>query len=1026
MKGLSKGIEKSLNVVLKGLNYDFFEGEAASLDSDKMKRIMDSKVTAFNSAKTILNKWINSPNAPNKKTIVKYVTQLIDSGDSAIKVLNKALEEDIDFQDLDEHKFDNAIKAKAIILEYIFSLDKSVKELRTKLESDDLTLSERDFKLGYPERFGRGDFYPIGDYYKDWYNEDKDAVKICPFSTEGEIITLHNLNIQLPAVPDDKSKILFYDKKREDQYWVRPEPPRGIDPDNVELFEEYILEEFRRRREGIWFMNNGKPVYLTGNMYFALTWMKMLDNGGYMDFRYAQLNMFYFSEACIVDKRCLGELFVKSRRTGFTYQIISIFLNQSTSTRNNNFGMTSKTEGDAEKAFLKYRYAMINLPFYFRPVIYGKLDSVKSFEFAAPADNTKASKKRNVLNSSDYLNSKIDYDSTKDDAYDGQALFMYLGDECLSPDTKILMSDMTFKKVSEVRAGEYVINGKGKTVEIGFTRQGKSNMYKVIQPYGKDYVVTEGHELLLNATEDNTTFEVKIKPTQFKYFKDSYNLTSINYNCTDKKLIVEDVTPLGKGDYVGVTLKTDNDEDRTLVLEDFTVTRNCGKWKKPHDYLNHWGTISPTMNQGGRIVGKAFLGSTVGVMAQGGEQFKKLYEASDITKRDETTKRTPSGLYSYFLAAQDNMESFTDKYGVCHTEKPKYKTYNVEGDLIETGSIEYLKAEEKAKQAEGDKAINAQYRAYPRTIAHAFRDESGQIVFNATKLYEQRDYNEQIGEDKLYTIGNFEWKNGVKDTEVVFMPNRKGRFYVSWLPNGGDGTAHLKNRYQNINGKFYPLNEDLGVISCDPFSVAGTDGSRGAMHGLTHKMPVGNAPKYKCFLEYIARPSDETVFFEDMIKASVFYGVPMCIERNRGDILRYIYNRGYREFVMNRLDRPKNKLSVDELKYGGQTMSGKDILDSHMNSIGFYVETMVGRSNKEQYRPLNDICLSMPFNRTIDGLLKFNPQKRTVSDETISLGLAIMAINKEKYKGKKKEKKTIKLSSILNTYSNKGMIGKKI
>ena len=881
MKGLSKGIEKSLQIVLEGLNHNFFEGEGTMLDSDKMKRIMDSKVSAFNSAKMILNKWINSPNAPSKTTIVKYVKQLIKSGDSAIKVLEKALEEDINYKGLDEHKFDAAIKAKPVILEYIFSLDKSVKELKTKLDSDDLTLTERDFKLGYPERFARGDFYPIEDYYKDWYNESKDAVKICPHSTEGKIIVLDNLKIQLPAVPKDKSKILFYNKKKEDQYWIRPEPPRGIDPDNVELFEEYILEEFRRRREGVWFMNNGEPVYLTGNMYFALTWVKMLDNGGYMDFRYAQLNMFYFSEACIVDKRCLGELFVKSRRTGFTYEIIAIFLNQSTSTRNNNFGMTSKTEGDAEKAFLKYRYALINLPFYFRPVIYGKLDSVKSFEFAAPADNTKVSKKRNVLNSSDYLNSKVDYDSTKDDAYDGQALFMYLGDE-------------------------------------------------------------------------------------------------------------------------------------------------AGKWKKPHDYLNHWGTVSPTMNQGGRIVGKAFIGSTVGAMAQGGEQFKKLYEASDVLKRNEITQRTPSGLYSYFLPAQDNMEAFTDKYGVCHKEKPKKPVKNVEGVLIKTGSIDYLKAEEKSKQAEGDKAINAQYRAFPRTIGHAFRDESGEIIFNATKLYEQRDYNEDLGEDKLYTVGNFEWKNGIKDTEVIFIPTKKGRFYVSWLPNPGDGTEGLKNRYKNINGKFYPLNEDLGVISCDPFSVAGTEGSRGAMHGLTHKLPVGNAPKYKCFLEYIARPSDETVFFEDIIRASVFYGVPMCIERNRGDILRYIYNRGYRNFVMNRLDRPHNKLSVDELKYGGQTMSGKDILDSHMNAIGFFVETMVGKSTKEQYRPLGDMCLSLPFNRTIEGLLKFNPQKRTVSDETISLGLAIMAINKEKYKGKKEEKKVIKLSSILSTYSNKGTIGRKI
>ena len=35
----------------------------------------------------------------------------------------------------------------------------------------------------------------------------------------------------------------------------------------------------------------------------------------------------------------------------------------------------------------------------------------------------------------------------------------------------------------------------------------------------------------------------------------------------------------------------------------------------------------------------------------------------------------------------------------------------------------------------------------------------------------------------MVTQGNFQWKNGIKDTEVIFYPNKDGRFYITWVPN---------------------------------------------------------------------------------------------------------------------------------------------------------------------------------------------------------------------------------------------------
>lgn len=887
MKGLSTEIKFALNTIIEGLNYNFFSPDGSNndiesyvdtLDSEKMKKIMESKISSFASAKKILDKWINSPNAPERDTIVHYLEELIKAGDNALVVLRKGLAGSINYDELDPSKHDAAIKAKPIILEAIFDLDSSINELRVKLDNNDLSLKEVDFVLGYPEKFAKGELLDTSSYWKTKLKGDD--VLICPFSTEGEKMVISDLGIILPKPPKDKSKILFSDLPKKEQYWRRPELPI-ISPDNVEAYDEFIKEEFRRRVEGIWFMNNGKPVYLTGNHYFALTYFRMLDDGDFMKFRYAQLKMFYHLEACIVDPRCLGQLFGKSRRTGFTYVILSILLNHSTMKRNNKLGMMSKTGTDGQEAFLKYAYALRSLPFWFKPIIQGKEDSPASFTFSAPADNSKEAKKQKKGNVTDYLNTTVDWRNTTNGSYDSIKLNFYLLDEVL-------------------------------------------------------------------------------------------------------------------------------------------------KIEKPNDIIVHMGMIRPTMMPSGRVVGKMFAGSTMGQHNKGGEQGIELINNSYVKDRDPITKKTTSGLYFHFLPAQENMEEFTDIYGYCHTETPPKGTLNVLGEPIEMGSVEYLLAVEEQLRKQSDAAYNEQLRTYPRTVEHMMRDESGECAFNLAKIIEQEEHNQKIPDEQKYIVGNFDWVDGV-DSNVEFFPNPKGRFKVAWLPSKADGTEGLKNRVEEKNGLFYPLNKDCVRFGCDPFSLKSThgEGSKGAIHGKTIMFPEGGAPSNKFVVEYIARPSDETVFFEDVIKVIRYYGAPILVESNRIDLLRHMRNRGYRPFSMNRLDRPASKLNDNEKEYGGQPMSGKDILDSHMNGIGAWIERYVGVSINEEFREIGEMG-EIPFNETLKDWRKFDPDKRTKYDATISSGLAIMACSTEKYKGTKKEKKKVNASGIFRKYSNKGNLSKHI
>ena len=414
----------------------------------------------------------------------------------------------------------------------------------------------------------------------------------------------------------------------------------------------------------------------------------------------------------------------------------------------------------------------------------------------------------------------------------------------------------------------------------------------------------------------------------------------------------------------------------------------------------------------------------MGKHSKGGEEGVELIKGSQVKDRDPITQKTTTALYFHFLPAQNNMEEFTDKYGKCWSEKPPKDTYNVFGEEIKMGAEDYLLAIEKQKKKQGDVAYNEQLRTYPRTVDHMMRDEATECVFNMTKLIEQIDYNDSLPEESRYMVGNFEWKDGVKDSDVEFYPNPKGRFKVSWFPSVVDNTEGLANRVGNLRGQFFPMNKDLARFGCDPFSINGSeDGSKGGLHGLTLKLPEGGAPSNQFVVEYIARPTDSVVFFEDVIKCIRYYGSPILIESNRGDILRHFYLRGYRRFVMNRLDKPTNKLTEGELKYGGQTMSGSDILDSHMNAIGSWIERYVGESTNEEFRPLKQLG-EMPFNETLRDWLKFDPKQRTKHDATISSGLAIMACQKDKYK-----KKSIKrdnggiLKGLLKKYDNSGNMG---
>ena len=448
------------------------------------------------------------------------------------------------------------------------------------------------------------------------------------------------------------------------------------------------------------------------------------------------------------------------------------------------------------------------------------------------------------------------------------------------------------------------------------------------------------------------------------------------------------------------------DGEKLLLL----VHDESGKWEKPENILNNWRVTKTCLRLGSRIIGKCMMGSTSNALSKGGENFKKLFYDSDPTKRS-ANGQTKSGLYSLFIPMEWNMEGFIDEYGWPVFEDPKKPVMGIDGEQITIGVITYWNNEVAAMKSDSD-ALNEFYRQFPRTESHAFRDESKSSLFNLTKIYQQIDYNDAMIKDRVLTTGYFHWKNGEKDSEVIWTPDPKGRFIVSWIPD-----TKMRNNVIKKDGRFYPGNKDTGVFGCDPYDISGVvggGGSAGALHGITN-FHMENAPTNHFFLEYIARPQTAEIFFEDVLMACFFYGMPILVENNKQRLLYHFKNRGYRPFSMNRPDKHTSKLSKTELELGGIPNSSEDIKHAHANSINTYIEEYVGIDAEGTYRD-RETMGDMYFTRTLNDWARFDINNRTKHDASISSGLALMASRRHLFIPAKQESKiSVKFVRYKNT-----------
>ena len=319
-----------------------------------------------------------------------------------------------------------------------------------------------------------------------------------------------------------------------------------------------------------------------------------------------------------------------------------------------------------------------------------------------------------------------------------------------------------------------------------------------------------------------------------------------------------------------------------------SIDDEAGKIDK-YSINNRWAIKKHCLTdstQEGKIIGKGLVTSTVGEMAKGGgEEFKDMWDDSDESK----TKggRTTTWLSRHYRPAHEGY--VIDEFGRTKKEEALAK-------------IQKLFDSAKGKPFE----MATLKRQFPRTLKEAFKSSSAECRFNV-EIIDTR-LEEFVFKNPYLTYGNFEWKDNVKDSEVVFRPKDKAsaKFCISYLFED----PKKSNKKFMKDGHWWPNNFAFGTAGADPYrydEASSNKRSKGTgavfrdhdelLDPVSKDVALWESNRFIC--TYANRPG-KYEYGEDMIMMCVYYGIPMFPEMNISFVMDHFKERGYGGFLLHR------------------------------------------------------------------------------------------------------------------------------
>lgn len=383
------------------------------------------------------------------------------------------------------------------------------------------------------------------------------------------------------------------------------------------------------------------------------------------------------------------------------------------------------------------------------------------------------------------------------------------------------------------------------------------------------------------------------------------------------------------------------------------------------DIVRRWGVVRPCLeDHNGDVIGKAIHTSTVEDMNGTAENFLSMWKDSDPARIDPETGQTPSGQYKFFVNSLRTID--LDPYGFADEEAAMRK----------------IMARRK-QFADKPRDLSELIRKTPITEEEAFQIDAKDCPFNPILLNDQMTFL-NFCDYKLFDVGNLEWVGEPYKSGVKFVQNPNGRFQIREHPLQG-----LENRHTIYGDKMRPSNNHIYAGGCDPYDhgfieIDGkkqlSDGSIAIVkkEGSAHQSENGNDGAVILF--YRCRMPNPDTLYDDAMKAAVYYGCEILIEKNKPGCDRMFEKMG---------------LAAYSAKLKGEKERGIDTgTDSNKDLAALtdtYIETHVQK---------------IMFKKLIEDWLKFDVTKTTKFDGAMAVGFALMLIDDRDFTKKGDDKPT--------------------
>lgn len=377
------------------------------------------------------------------------------------------------------------------------------------------------------------------------------------------------------------------------------------------------------------------------------------------------------------------------------------------------------------------------------------------------------------------------------------------------------------------------------------------------------------------------------------------------------------------------------------------------------DISNYWQIVSQTLLQGAKKVGFALMPTTVNPPNAGGEKFQTFW---DKCNQFVHGRRTPTRVVKYFQPAEDGLPGFIDEYGMSMLEEA--------GRWLDE---EYEKLETEEDRSEFK-------RMYPRKEEDMFTFSQTDSPFNLALIDEQI---ERLKEEKVFIrTGRLIW---TEDEKVDFIDDSRGNWHIYKIPA-------ITNRFVRNTGQIVPGNVANYVGGVDPFRLneKGDYSSTGTIcifENLDSSRPTETGMPVAIFK---GRPKDKDLFFDECLKAFMFYGCRGTFEMDAtDDYVKYFKNRYALKFLNWTPDEAVSPHRKKKLERGVRS-ADPFALEKQLQVAILYVENH---------------CHKIVYPALLEDLKKYDHTARTKSDLTISLMMCLLtALGTSKGQAQEKRK----------------------